>query len=45
MAKTSMKIKQQRTAEVLHQRVQPLQNLRSSACISEKIRNLQSMLP
>ena len=27
MAKTSMKIKQQRPAKILHKRVQPLQNL------------------
>ena len=45
MAKTSMKIKQQRTAEILHQRIQSLQNLRSSACIPEKIRNLPNLLP
>ena len=38
MAKTSMKIKQQRSGKILHQRIQPLQNLRPSARISEKIR-------
>ena len=45
MAKTSMKIKQQRPAEILHQRIQPLQNLWPSACIFKKIRNLQNLLP
>ena len=36
MAKTSMKIKQQR---------KPLQNLRTSACVFEKIWNLPYLLP
>ena len=45
MAKTAMKIKQQRQTEILHQRIQPLQNLRPSACVSEKIRNLQNLFP
>ena len=45
MAKTAMKIKQQRKAEILHQRIQPLQNLWTSTCIPEKIRNLPNLLP
>ena len=33
MAKTSMKIKQQRTAEILYQRIQSLQNLWTSTLL------------
>ena len=45
MAKTSMKVKQQRTSEVLYQRVHSLQDLWSSTFSFEKIRNLQNMFP
>ena len=45
MAKKSMKIKQQRNDKILYQRIQPLQDLWSSTWISEKIRNLQNLLP
>ena len=41
MAKTAMKIKQQRK----HKRIQSLQNLWSSTCLLKKIRNLQNLLP
>ena len=40
-----MKIKQQRPAEVLYPRIQPLQNLRPAARLSSQIRNLPYLLP
>ena len=45
MAKTSMKIQQQRRGQVLHERIHPLPHLRPAARISEKIRNLPYLLP
>ena len=45
MAKTAMKIKQQRKTEILYKRIQSLQNLWSSTCLLKKIRNLQNLLP
>ena len=45
MAKTAMKIKQQRKAEILYKRIQSLQNLWPSTRIFKKIRNLQNLLP
>ena len=45
MAKTAMKIKQQRQTEILHKRIQPLQNLWSSTCLLKKIRYLPYLLP
>ncbi len=31
--------------EILYQRIQPLQNLRTSTCIFKKVRSLQNMFP
>ena len=45
MAKTSMKIKQQRKTKFLYQSLYTLQNLWSSTFCFKKIRNLQSMFP
>ena len=45
MAKTAMKLKQQRKSEILHKRIQSLQNLWTSTCIFKKIWNLPCMLP
>ena len=45
MAKTSMKIKQQRKPKVLYQSIHTLQNLWPSTFCFKKIRNLQSLLP
>ena len=45
MAKTAMKVKQQRKREILYQRIQPLQNLWTSTRIFEKIWNLPCLLP
>ena len=45
MAKTAMKIKQQRKQKFAVREYNRWQNLRPSACISEKIRNLQNLLP
>ena len=42
MAKTAMK--KITAVEILHKRIQLLQNLWSSTCIPEKIRNLQNLL-
>ncbi len=44
MAKTSMKIKQQRPAKFSTREYKPLQNLRTSACIFKKIRYLPYLL-
>ena len=44
MAKTSMKIKQQRKPK-FSTRIHTLQNLRTSACVFEKIWNLPYLLP
>ena len=43
MAKTSMKVKQQRKAKFSTREYS--QNLWSSTCLFEKIRNLQNLLP
>ena len=45
MAKNFNEDQTAETGEILHKRIQPLQNLRPSARIPEKIRNLQNLLP
>ena len=45
MAKTAMKIKQQRPAKFSTREYSSLQNLWPSTCIFKKIRNLQNLLP
>ena len=45
MAKTAMKVKQQRQAEILYKRIQSLQNLWTSTCIFKKIWYLPYLLP
>ena len=45
MAKTSMKIKQQRKPKFSTQAYTPLQDLWSSPLCTEKIRNLPCLLP
>ena len=48
MAKTAMKIKQQRKPKFStreYKGIQPLQDLWSSTCLFEEIRGLQDLLP
>ena len=45
MAKTSMKVKQQRKAKFSSREYSRCKNLWSSTCLFKKIRNLQNLLP
>ena len=45
MAKTAMKIKQQRKQKILHKRIYTLQYLWTSTFCFKKVRNLQNLLP
>ena len=45
MAKKAMKLKQQKNSQVFYTRLYPLQDLRKTPRIPEKVRHLPCMLP